>query len=837
MTKPAVSALVPLLAALALGAAEKPADGTVTPGGALTPAQQTFWNDAQAGGATAEAQVAAEAVYLEARALYQAARFVEARERIEEAIRIYPPHQPAQQLREDILAVLGLRDNRLKQAAVWLGNIQDVKTQEMAVRMAAKMAEGEKQMAAGDFAAAELAYDSVDIALRTFPYQFDWGNLPADVAAKRLEARAQDRRNQLERQQGDRQRAEGLAEERRRMEEEALESKVDEMLRRARVAYDRKDFKRAEVDAWNAYELDRRREDARELYLKSRRKGHAQFDDLHRENRLERIARVHEEVHKSLIPQSELLVYPEDWQRRSLRKPSALGSTGEEPWMAAINARMQVPLEFEFEDASLEDVMEYFRKVTGVNIIVAPEVFADGSGTITFRAKDMRFREALKWVLEMTKLHMALQNQAIFIAKTPITGAVLLRMYDVQDLISPVRDFPSRELAYASGGGGGGGGGGFDLFAGGAIEEGTAVDPDQLAEFIKTNVAPEEQWGEGTALDNRGGTFFVSQTPEIHARIEELLANMRLQQALQVHVNVRMLDVRKGFFEEIGFEYHDEIPATAPPGAASGLINASGTQGYERANTTEHYNGTLGQQLPGNQTDVAYSAGSNGQFRRGLAVEGSWNIGSFLGVDQVNAIFSAVEEETDAQVLQHPALTCFNGQRAHCSFMNQYAYISDYEVVNNNLDPTIDVLTFGEILDVRPVISSDRKYITMEIRPSSVSLVVPVFVEIIQAPRVVGDGGNGGVVSANTFGFPIELPNVLVRTLRSTVMLPDKGTLLIGGFGKSLRQRVHTGIPFLSHIPFLGRLFSRNGSYDENRRLFFLLNAEIVDLGEKEALQ
>ncbi len=85
--------------------------------------------------------------------------------------------------------------------------------------------------------------------------------------------------------------------------------------------------------------------------------------------------------------------------------------------------------------------------------------------------------------------------------------------------------------------------------------------------------------------------------------------------------------------------------------------------------------------------------------------------------------------------------------------------------------------------------------------------------------------------------YPLELPNVEVRTMRSTVMMPDKGTLLIGGFTQALRQNTHSGIPFLSHIPFLGRLFSKNGLYDENRQIFFMLNAEILDLGEKEKMQ
>ena len=98
-------------------------------------------------------------------------------------------------------------------------------------------------------------------------------------------------------------------------------------------------------------------------------------------------------------------------------------------------------------------------------------------------------------------------------------------------------------------------------------------------------------------------------------------------------------------------------------------------------------------------------------------------------------------------------------------------------------------------------------------------------------------GGNDNFVGqVQQITVPIELPNVEVRQMRSTVILPDKGHMLLGGYLAGLRQRTHSGIPFLSHIPFLGRLFSKNGIYDENRRLYFLLTAEIIDLGEREAL-
>lgn len=841
MNSPRLTALVPALLAMALPLGAGEADKTPAPA-PLSPEQEAFWKEFQ-NGALTKAQVDAEAKYVTARAAFQDARFVEARDLVEEAIAIFPSHVGAQQLRQEVLAVLSRRDNRLQMAASWYHAQQDVKTQEIAVRLASLMESGDKKMAAGDYAGAELDYDRVEVGLRSFPYQFDWGTLPTQVESKKQDARNQARATKVKKDEKQREDAAQRAREQSDAQAAALKSKVDELLARAKASYARKDYKRAEVDAWNAYELDRRREDARSLYLDSRRAGHSQFDTRYREERLEKLARVHEEMHKSLIPQNELLVYPEDWQIRALRKPQELGSAKQEPWVAQLNERLNQRITFEFQDTAMEDVINFLRQVTGTTIVVAPDVAAAGGGTVTLKVKDMRFGDALKWILELTSLKMALQNQAIYISSQPIVGAVALRMYDVTDLVSPVRDFPGRELAFNAGAGGGGGGG-FSLFKMDAAMDAPAVDPEALVEFIRGNVSPTTWEGEGVGIENRGGsTLFVSQTPEVHALIEQLLSNMRNQQSLQVNISVQILDVQKGFFEEIGFEYTD---ATVPPRQAGdntatsgpypniidGTPNPTGDlpDGYVRLNNTLAYNGSLTQNLPAN------GSASTGQelVQRGLLIDGSYHPFSFLGQDQLNMLFSAFEQETDAQILEHPSITCFNGQRAHTAFIHQYAYIADYDIVNYTFDPKIEVLNYGNILDVRPVVSSDRKYITMEIRPTSV-LPVQFLVENIVAPRI-GAAGNVLIIYG-FFNYPIELPNVEVRELRSTVMMPDKGTLMVGGFSHALRQRTHSGIPFLSHIPFLGRLFSQNGVYDENRKIFFLLNAEILDLGEKEKLQ
>ena len=99
MNSPRLTALVPVLMvmALPLGAGEAGKTPAAIP--PLSAEQEAFWKEFQ-NGALSKAQIDAEAKYVTARAAFQDGRFVEARELVDEAIRIFPSHAGAQQLLE-----------------------------------------------------------------------------------------------------------------------------------------------------------------------------------------------------------------------------------------------------------------------------------------------------------------------------------------------------------------------------------------------------------------------------------------------------------------------------------------------------------------------------------------------------------------------------------------------------------------------------------------------------------------------------------------------------------------------------------------------------------------
>ena len=118
------------------------------------------------------------------------------------------------------------------------------------------------------------------------------------------------------------------------------------------------------------------------------------------------------------------------------------------------------------------------------------------------------------------------------------------------------------------------------------------------------------------------------------------------------------------------------------------------------------------------------------------------------------------------------------------------------------------------VLDVRPVVSADRRFITLELRPTVATLTRPI--------RTVTT--TLGAASSVT----IELPELEIARVRTSVPIPDGGTVMLGGMKLSERQDLRSGVPFLNKIPILSFLFERKGSFISKRKLLILLKAGIV---------
>jgi type II secretory pathway component GspD/PulD (secretin) len=81
----------------------------------------------------------------------------------------------------------------------------------------------------------------------------------------------------------------------------------------------------------------------------------------------------------------------------------------------------------------------------------------------------------------------------------------------------------------------------------------------------------------------------------------------------------------------------------------------------------------------------------------------------------------------------------------------------------------------------------------------------------------------------------LQLPTVKITELRSSVSVPDGGTLLVGGSKIYQQDDVESGVPILSDIPILKRLFNNRASDKGSETLLILVKPTIIIQSEKEA--
>ncbi len=194
------------------------------------------------------------------------------------------------------------------------------------------------------------------------------------------------------------------------------------------------------------------------------------------------------------------------------------------------------------------------------------------------------------------------------------------------------------------------------------------------------------------------------------------------------------------------------------------------------------------------------------------------NVG-FLDEVAFNIILKAVEKSERINLLTAPRLTAFNTQRANVAVLRQFGYIKDFDVqVAQNAtvaDPIVGIVQDGVVLDVKPVISADRKFITMELQPAFAQVDQPIRTFV----TTLGQAGQA---------VTIELPRVVLRKVETTVTIPDGGTIMIGGLTDFQERERQSDIPFIKRIPFVSFLFSKKQKLTFRENLVILVRAEIV---------
>jgi type II secretory pathway component GspD/PulD (secretin) len=82
--------------------------------------------------------------------------------------------------------------------------------------------------------------------------------------------------------------------------------------------------------------------------------------------------------------------------------------------------------------------------------------------------------------------------------------------------------------------------------------------------------------------------------------------------------------------------------------------------------------------------------------------------------------------------------------------------------------------------------------------------------------------------------YPVDVPETETASVATRVSVPDRGTLLLGGHKLAQEVEKEAGIPVLSKIPILGRLFSNRSVVRDQKILLVLVKPTIILQEEAE---
>ncbi|MCG8511582.1 MAG: hypothetical protein MI741_20400, partial [Rhodospirillales bacterium] len=461
------------------------------------------------------------------------------------------------------------------------------------------------------------------------------------------------------------------------------------------------------------------------------------------------------------IPINEIIKYPSDWPELTERRLAGLDATGGE---SEANRRVRLKLRepipnIDFDQNRLVNVIDFLRNYTGQNFIVFWQPLEAAGVTqdtpISLQLRNVPADQALDLILKQASpgdfdpIGYAIIDGIITIStERDLKRTVDTRIYDIKDLLvqAPNNNNPPQfDLASAldnevggqggtGGGGGGGGGAGGGIFGqaqGGGQQQGPLEGVDreeaiaEILELIRDSVGDPLEWvergGEISSIRELNGNLIIRTTPGNHREIIDLLTKLREERAIQISVEARFLVVQDSFLEEMAVDFDLAIDGLGSQWGPIEFANDTvelGGRGRTPITPSRFRNPDRIEQ--DEDGEPVNPGGGDGEVLP-EAVTRSLTFGiSYLNDLEVNLLVSATQANTRSLTLTAPRITFLNGNNAWITVARQVAFVSDLEPIPNaaGFDPTIDYVQEGVVLYVQGTVSADRRYVTLDIRPS-----------------------------------------------------------------------------------------------------------------------
>lgn len=785
---------------------------------------------------------------------YADARLLEAEEHLLKALELDPGNRDARSLLDQVQYSLGRIRTPITDSSDDVAQRAIAKAAQLRANTEAEVARGEALLSQGEY---DQAIGSARIALaniRNTTLITDWNGLEQRAQSLLEQAEAgRDLRYAAERDAEVAKTYEALQAQ-SRAQQEARQRRMDGQIADAVQAFEDADYDRVTVLANAVLRDDPLHEQALSLRDAAHRARNEDKSSSFVTERLDQFRRWEQEIMEARRLQTEILEFPDPdhWARiTELRKD--FSTVPEEdialPENAAVLEELRaskIPgLVFEGE-TSLEAVLEPIRTFTRIPLVVTPDaVEAVDAAGVEFSENLPHEMTALNALNILTRIAgpevtWTVRNGVVYVTSTARAfNNLVIWPHDVRDLIALLNDFtppkiteirlPDGEYNDEE-----------PVFGGVGEEPIPIYNPDNLETLIQQNVAPGTWDGsvEGVSIRLQNGLLFVRHTPKVQNEVIDFLEGLRTYTSSMVTIEARFITITKDYLQEIGVDWRgaggdpdsldlvvlDDVTSALEDNASNALDNDG--PGLPSGADTNPSAGFYFNE--GGDGDVrARTENVLGAYGQRLGVAGGLTMQlAFLDDLQYNMIIRAVNKRQHAEELTATTLSAQNTQRAYATMLNQITYVQDFDVevalASIIADPIVGVVSDGIVLDVRPTISQDRRYILLELRPTVATLLRPM-------PEFTSS------LAGLTTPVTLQLPELQVASANTTAVVPDGGSIVLGGLKKLFNLDQRSEIPFLGDIPVLSLLFKTEGETSENQDVILVIRATITDANEVNA--
>ena len=182
-----------------------------------------------------------------------------------------------------------------------------------------------------------------------------------------------------------------------------------------------------------------------------------------------------------------------------------------------------------------------------------------------------------------------------------------------------------------------------------------------------------------------------------------------------------------------------------------------------------------------------------------------------LGADDVvlesmfEANLKALLNSSSGEILSKPSVMVMDGRQARIQ-IGQHIPITRTTSGTSYTSEDIEYIPTGIILNIRPRISHDKNEILMQVET------------IITDPEKLSYGSDGILIT----------PIINNRKVETFIRVENNNPFIIGGLISDKKYDSMGGIPFLSKIPLIGKVFSNKGKNNVKKEVIIVLTPHII---------